>query len=153
MEANWINRLVLNDRVRIVRIHAEVQLVRGRIAALIRVNRVGLIVRIDRRCATDVPPEMLMPAGNGGSVSRVVGGGLKTSLHRMVPLKAILHSYCDTCQEEDLRADDDMFPWFQFGCYMNRRIPLPDTPERLFASSNSHAELFEASYAHKCVLK
>ena len=53
MEANWINRLVLNDRVRIVRIHAEVQLVRGRITALIGVNRVGLIGRIDRRCAAD----------------------------------------------------------------------------------------------------
>ena len=53
MEANWINRLVLNDRVRIVRIHAKVQLVRGRITALIGVNRVGLIGRIDRRCAAN----------------------------------------------------------------------------------------------------
>ena len=53
MEANWINRLVLNDRVRIVCIHAEVQFVRGRITALIGVNRVGLIGRIDRRCAAD----------------------------------------------------------------------------------------------------
>ena len=53
MEANWINRLVLNDRVSVRGIHTEVQLVRGRITALIGVNRVGLIGRIDRRCAAD----------------------------------------------------------------------------------------------------
>ena len=53
MEANWINRLVLNDRVSVRGIHTEVQLVRGRITALIGVNRVGLIVGVDRRCATD----------------------------------------------------------------------------------------------------
>ena len=53
MEANGIDGLVLNHRVRIDRIHTEVQLVRGRITALIGVNRVGLVQRIDRRCATD----------------------------------------------------------------------------------------------------
>ena len=53
MEANGINRLVLNDRVRIVRIHGEVQLVRGRETTLIGENRVGLVQSIDRRCATD----------------------------------------------------------------------------------------------------
>ena len=53
MEANWINRLVLNDRVSVRGIHAEVQLVRGRVTALIGVNRVGLVQRIDRRCAAD----------------------------------------------------------------------------------------------------
>ena len=53
MEANWINRLVLNDRVSVRGIHAEVQLVRGRIAALIGVNRVGLIVGVNRRCTAD----------------------------------------------------------------------------------------------------
>ena len=39
--------------MRIVRIHTEVQLVRGRITALIGVNGVGLILRVDRRCAAD----------------------------------------------------------------------------------------------------
>ena len=53
MEANWINRLVLNDRVSVVRVHTEVQFVRGRITALIGINRVGLILRIDRRCAAN----------------------------------------------------------------------------------------------------
>ena len=53
MEANWINRLVLNHRVSVRGIHAEVQLVRGRITALIGVNRVGLIGGIDRRCAAN----------------------------------------------------------------------------------------------------
>ena len=53
MEANWINRLVLNDRVRVRGIHAEVQLLRGRITALIGIDRVGLIGRIDRRCSAD----------------------------------------------------------------------------------------------------
>ena len=53
MEANWINRLILNHRVRIVRVHAEVQFVRGRITALIGIDRVGLIGRIDRRCSAD----------------------------------------------------------------------------------------------------
>ena len=53
MEANWIDGLILNHRMRIVRIHTEVQLVRGRIAALVGVNRVGLILRVDRRCAAD----------------------------------------------------------------------------------------------------
>ena len=53
MEANWINRLVLNDRVSVRGIHAEVQLVRGRIAALVGVNRVSLIVRINRRCTAN----------------------------------------------------------------------------------------------------
>ena len=53
MEANWINRLVLNDRVSVRCIHAEVQLVRGRIAALIGVNRVRLIVGVNRRCTAD----------------------------------------------------------------------------------------------------
>ena len=53
MEANGIDGLVLNDRVRIVRIHAEVQLVRGRVAALIGVNRVGLVQSVDRRRTAD----------------------------------------------------------------------------------------------------
>ena len=53
MEANWIDGLILNHRMRIVRIHTEVQLVRGRITALIGVNRVGLILRVDRWCTAD----------------------------------------------------------------------------------------------------
>ena len=53
MEANGIDGLVLNDRVSVRGIHTEVQLVRGRITALVRVNRVGLVQRIDRRCAAD----------------------------------------------------------------------------------------------------
>ena len=53
MEANWIDGLVLNHRMRIVRIHTEVQFMRGRITALIGVNRVRLVVRIDRRCSAD----------------------------------------------------------------------------------------------------
>ena len=53
MKANWIDGLILNHRMRIVRIHAEVQLVRGRITALIGVNRVRLVQRIDRWCTTD----------------------------------------------------------------------------------------------------
>ena len=53
MEANWIDGLVLNHRMRIVRIHAEVQFMRGRITALVGVNRVRLVVRIDRRCSAD----------------------------------------------------------------------------------------------------
>ena len=48
MEANWIDGLILNHRMRIVRVHTEVQLVRGRITALIGINRVGLILRVDR---------------------------------------------------------------------------------------------------------
>ena len=53
MEANRINGLVLNHRVSVRGIHAEVQLVRGRITALIGIDRVGLIGRIGRRCAAD----------------------------------------------------------------------------------------------------
>ena len=53
MEANGIDGLVLNDRVCVVRIDAEVQFMRGGITALIGVNRVGLIVGINRRCSTD----------------------------------------------------------------------------------------------------
>ena len=58
---------------------------------------------------------------------------LKTSLHRMVPLKAILHSYCrePLSRKEDFRADDDMFLGFEFGCYMNRRRGLEILVERL----------------------
>ena len=53
METYWIDGLILNHRMRIVRIHTEVQLVRGRITALIGVNRVRLVQRIDRRCTAD----------------------------------------------------------------------------------------------------
>ena len=53
MEANRVDGLILNHRMRVVRIHTEVQLVRGRITALIGVNRVGLVIGIDRRCTAD----------------------------------------------------------------------------------------------------
>ena len=53
MEANCIDGLVLNHRVRIVRVHAEVQFVRGRITALIGIDRVGLVECIHRRCTAD----------------------------------------------------------------------------------------------------
>ena len=53
MEANRVDGLVLNHGVRVVRVHTEVQLVRGRIAALIGINRVGLVHRIDRWCTAD----------------------------------------------------------------------------------------------------
>ena len=53
METNWIDCLVLNDRVRIDRIHAEVQLVRCRITALIGLNSLGLVGSIDRRCTAN----------------------------------------------------------------------------------------------------
>ena len=53
MEANGVDGLVLNHGVRVVRVHTEVQLVRGRITALIGVNRVGLILGVDRRCTAD----------------------------------------------------------------------------------------------------
>ena len=53
MEADGVDGLVLENRVRIVRVHTEVQFVRGRITALVGVNRVGLILGVDRRCATN----------------------------------------------------------------------------------------------------
>ena len=75
MEANWIDGLILNHRMRIVRIHTEVQLVRGRITALIGVNRVGLILGVDRRCTADRTARdahacrqsrVRLPRGDGG---------------------------------------------------------------------------------------
>ena len=51
VEADRIDRQVLDHGVGVVRVHAEVQLVRGRITALVGMDRVGLVEGVDRRRA------------------------------------------------------------------------------------------------------
>ena len=53
MEPDRIDRLILHHGVRVVRAHAEVHLEAGRLSALFRVYRVGLVAGVDRGRAAD----------------------------------------------------------------------------------------------------